>query len=35
MDAKDVLLLGAVAAALCAVLPLGTLGMPAAALLLI
>jgi len=35
MDAKDVLLLGAVAAALYAVLPLGTLGMPAAALLLI
>jgi len=35
MDAKDVLLLGAVAAALCAVLPLGTLGMPAATLLLI
>jgi len=35
MDAKDVLLLGAVAAALYAVLPLGTLGMPAATLLLI
>jgi sterol 24-C-methyltransferase len=35
MEAKDVLLLGAVAAALYAVLPLGTLGMPAATLLLL
>jgi sterol 24-C-methyltransferase len=35
MEAKDVLLLGAVAAALYAVLPLGTLGMPVATLLLL
>jgi len=35
MEAKDVLLLGAVAAGLYAVLPLGTLGMPAATLLLL
>jgi sterol 24-C-methyltransferase len=35
MEAKDVLLLGAVAAALYAVLPLGSLGMPVAALLLL
>jgi len=35
MEAKDVLLLGAVAAALYAMLPLGTLGMPVATLLLL